>query len=44
VFRPRGLAGEVYWHLVRLMHPLLFERLLRSMARQTRHRSPTLTG
>jgi uncharacterized protein YbjT (DUF2867 family) len=43
VFRPRGLAGEVYWHVVRLMHTLLFDRLLRSAARET-HRLPTPTG
>jgi uncharacterized protein YbjT (DUF2867 family) len=37
VFRPRGLAGEIYWHLVRLMHTLLFDRLLRSAAREEHH-------
>ncbi|MGI8334166.1 DUF2867 domain-containing protein [Actinomadura scrupuli] len=43
VFRPRGLAGEVYWHLARVLHTLLFDRLLRSAAQQE-HRLPTLTG
>jgi hypothetical protein len=44
VFRPRGLAGEVYWPLMRLMHTLLFDRLLRALPQQTRHRLPTPTG
>ncbi|MCW2883882.1 MAG: hypothetical protein QOE54_1261 [Streptosporangiaceae bacterium] len=42
VFRPRGLAGEAYWHLARVMHTLLFDRLLRSVAGRE-HRLPTLT-
>jgi uncharacterized protein YbjT (DUF2867 family) len=41
VFRPRGLAGEIYWNLARLTHQLLFDRLLHALSAR---RSPAPTG
>jgi hypothetical protein len=43
-FEPKGLAGTVYWNLVRPLHGLFFRGLLRQLASWIKERAPAETA
>ncbi len=44
VFHPRGLAGHVYWWLVRPFHGVVFGRMLRNVTRAAERPAPSGGG